>query len=128
MKQLPAEEPFDLVFIDADKPSNPIYYKEARRLTRKGGVIVRPHRSSTIASSADMLPQIVDNTVRQGRVAKPEETGAAEEGVRVPAPSSDEEGTGWIFSETPGSAFAFFLSSSIDSSSCTRCAAFRASA
>ena len=56
LKQLPAEEPFDLVFIDADKPSNPIYYKEARRLTRKGGVIVRPHRSSTIASSADMLP------------------------------------------------------------------------
>ena len=38
---------------------------------------------------------------------------AGEEGVRVPAPSSDEEGTGWIFSETPGSAFAFFLSSSI---------------
>lgn len=40
LKQLPVEEPFDLVFIDADKPSNPIYYKEARRLTRKGGVIV----------------------------------------------------------------------------------------
>ncbi|KIP02566.1 hypothetical protein PHLGIDRAFT_130674 [Phlebiopsis gigantea 11061_1 CR5-6] len=64
LKQLPVEEPFDLVFIDADKPSNPIYYKEARRLTRKGGVI------------------IVDNTVRNGRVADPEEKGAAEEGVR----------------------------------------------
>lgn len=41
---LPNLEPsFDLVFIDADKPSNLIYYKEARRLTTKGGVIVRTH-------------------------------------------------------------------------------------
>ena len=32
---------FDLVFIDADKSSNTTYYKEARRLTKKGGVIVR---------------------------------------------------------------------------------------
>ena len=33
-------EPFDLVFIDADKESNAIYYKEARRLTKPGSVIV----------------------------------------------------------------------------------------
>ena len=32
---------YDFAFIDADKAGNPIYYKEARRLTRKGGVIVR---------------------------------------------------------------------------------------
>ena len=34
------EEPFDLVFIDADKASNSIYFSEAKRLLRKGGVIV----------------------------------------------------------------------------------------
>lgn len=41
LKALPTEEKFDLVFIDADKPSNALYYKEARRLTRKGSIIVR---------------------------------------------------------------------------------------
>jgi predicted O-methyltransferase YrrM len=33
--------PFDLIFIDADKPSNVHYFAEAKRLVRKGGVIVR---------------------------------------------------------------------------------------
>lgn len=42
--------PFDLVFIDADKPNNPGYLDWALRLTRKGGVI------------------IVDNVVRGGEV------------------------------------------------------------
>lgn len=44
-------EPFDLVLIDADKPSNPDYLEAALRLTRPGAVIV------------------VDNVVRGGRVA-----------------------------------------------------------
>lgn len=44
-------EPFDLVFIDADKPSNTAYLEGALRLTRPGAVIV------------------VDNVVRQGRLA-----------------------------------------------------------
>ena len=35
-----SEDPYDLVFIDADKPSNSIYFSEAERLLRKGGVIV----------------------------------------------------------------------------------------
>ena len=35
------EDSFDLVFIDADKPSNTVYFSEAKRLLRKGGVIVR---------------------------------------------------------------------------------------
>ena len=39
-KLSPGEEPFDLVFIDADKASNCIYFSEAKRLVRKGGVIV----------------------------------------------------------------------------------------
>jgi predicted O-methyltransferase YrrM len=33
--------PFDLVFIDADKEGNTTYYNHAKRLLRKGGVIVR---------------------------------------------------------------------------------------
>jgi predicted O-methyltransferase YrrM len=45
--------PFDLVFIDADKPSNPVYLAEAVRLTRPGGVIV------------------LDNVVRNGGVVDP---------------------------------------------------------
>ena len=41
LAKLSAEDPYDLVFIDADKPSNTIYFSEAKRLLRKGGVIVR---------------------------------------------------------------------------------------
>jgi predicted O-methyltransferase YrrM len=44
------EEPFDLVFIDADKPSNAVYLRAAVRLARPGTVIV------------------VDNVVRQGEI------------------------------------------------------------
>ena len=40
LAKLSPEEPFDLVFIDADKASNCIYFSEAKRLVRKGGVIV----------------------------------------------------------------------------------------
>jgi len=45
--------PFDLVFIDADKPSNPDYFEWALKLSRPGGLIV------------------VDNVVRSGGVANP---------------------------------------------------------
>lgn len=44
------EGPFDLFFIDADKPNNPSYLREALRLSRPGTVIV------------------IDNVVRGGRV------------------------------------------------------------
>ncbi|KAH9951381.1 S-adenosyl-L-methionine-dependent methyltransferase [Amylocystis lapponica] len=40
MKALQLTPPFDLVFIDADKPGNLTYFLEAKRLVRKGGVIV----------------------------------------------------------------------------------------
>lgn len=43
--------PFDLAFIDADKPSNAEYFRQALRLSRPGSLIV------------------VDNVVRGGRVA-----------------------------------------------------------
>ena len=46
-------EPFDLVFIDADKPGNADYFAWAMKLTRVGGLI------------------IVDNVVRDGGVIDP---------------------------------------------------------
>ncbi len=56
--------PFDFVFIDADKPSNPDYFAWALKLTRRGAVIV------------------VDNVVRGGEVADASSTNAAVQGVR----------------------------------------------
>jgi len=56
--------PFDFVFIDADKQNNLAYFQHAKRLTRKGGVI------------------IVDNVVRYGRVSDPDYTDEKCEGVR----------------------------------------------
>lgn len=58
------EGPFDLVFIDADKPSNPDYFAHALRLTRPGGLIV------------------VDNVARGGAVADADSRDAAVLGVR----------------------------------------------
>ncbi|MGC0370354.1 O-methyltransferase [Microbacterium sp. SLBN-111] len=50
---LAGEEPFDLVFVDADKESNPVYLDWAARLGRPGTVVV------------------LDNVVRAGAVADP---------------------------------------------------------
>ncbi|MFF4378436.1 O-methyltransferase [Kitasatospora sp. NPDC001547] len=58
-------EPFDLVFIDADKPSNPEYFRRALQLTRPGSLI------------------IVDNVVRGGAVADPASTDPAVLGTRA---------------------------------------------
>jgi predicted O-methyltransferase YrrM len=58
------EGPFDLVFIDADKPSNADYFEWAMRLTHPGSVIV------------------VDNVVRKGRVVEADSGDAAVEGSR----------------------------------------------
>ncbi|MFG1179589.1 O-methyltransferase [Xanthobacter versatilis] len=56
--------PFDLIFIDADKPSNPDYLHWALRLSRPGTVI------------------ICDNVVRSGRVLDSESSDANVIGVR----------------------------------------------
>jgi predicted O-methyltransferase YrrM len=56
--------PFDFIFIDADKPSNPEYFAWALRLSRRGAVIV------------------VDNVVRAGAVADPGSADPAVQGVR----------------------------------------------
>jgi predicted O-methyltransferase YrrM len=57
-------EPFDFVFIDADKPSNPVYVEFALHLTRPGSVIV------------------IDNVVREGMVADPSSENASVRGVQ----------------------------------------------
>ncbi|MFC8451002.1 O-methyltransferase [Kitasatospora sp. NPDC057223] len=57
-------EPFDLVFIDADKTGNPDYFASALRLTRPGSLI------------------IVDNVVRGGAVADERSTDPSVLGTR----------------------------------------------
>jgi predicted O-methyltransferase YrrM len=56
--------PFDLVFIDADKPSNPDYFSWAVRLARPGTIIV------------------VDNVVRDGKVIEAGSSDASVQGTR----------------------------------------------
>ncbi|KUM02200.1 O-methyltransferase [Chromobacterium subtsugae] len=66
LAQLIAEgaAPFDLIFIDADKPNNPHYLEMALRLSRPGTVIVG------------------DNVVRQGEVANAGSVDPAVQGTR----------------------------------------------
>ena len=56
--------PFDLVFIDADKPSTMAYFEWALKLTRRGSLI------------------IADNVVRDGAVIDADSTDASVQGVR----------------------------------------------
>jgi len=65
LQTLPAlDGPFDLVFIDADKPNNPAYLEWALKLTRKGSLIVG------------------DNVVREGRVLQRGAKDASVQGVQ----------------------------------------------
>ena len=61
---LEREEPFDFVFIDADKPSTADYFSWAMKLTRKGGTIV------------------VDNVVRAGALIDTKADNEDAEGMR----------------------------------------------
>lgn len=56
--------PFDLVFIDADKPNNPAYFDWAMKLTQRGSLIV------------------VDNVVRKGAIVNPTDTDPSIQGTR----------------------------------------------
>lgn len=66
MKALQAEgaEPFDLTFIDADKPATPEYFEQALALSRPGALI------------------IADNVVRRGALADPDTEDAGAQGMR----------------------------------------------
>jgi predicted O-methyltransferase YrrM len=67
LAQLQAEgvKPFDLIFIDADKPSNPVYLDWALKLAKRGTLIV------------------VDNVVREGALADASSADAAVVGTRA---------------------------------------------
>jgi caffeoyl-CoA O-methyltransferase len=64
LRSLPADEPFDLVFIDADKTGYGDYYEEAVRLARPGGVI------------------LIDNVFRGGTVVDPGDHEDATKAIR----------------------------------------------
>jgi len=63
LPQIAAERqaPFDLIFIDADKPSNPDYFRWALKLSHRGSVIV------------------IDNVVRRGAVI---DTNSGDDNIR----------------------------------------------
>lgn len=64
LARLPAEEPFDLVFIDADKQNNPAYLEWALKLSHSGTVIIG------------------DNVVRDGGITDPGSVDPRVQGVR----------------------------------------------
>jgi predicted O-methyltransferase YrrM len=66
LQQLGSEggEPFDFIFIDADKPNNPAYLAWALKLSRPGTLIIG------------------DNVVRNGEVVNPNSKDANVQGVR----------------------------------------------
>ena len=66
LAQLYAEgaQPFDMIFIDADKPNNPTYLEWAVKFSRKGTLIV------------------VDNVIRDGKIADADSTDPAITGTR----------------------------------------------
>jgi predicted O-methyltransferase YrrM len=61
---LASEAPFDLIFIDADKPNNPAYFAWAVKYSRPGTLI------------------IMDNVVRDGQVINADSTDERVQGVR----------------------------------------------
>jgi len=64
LPELTAEAPFDLIFIDADKPNTPLYFQWAVKLARKGSLI------------------IVDNVVREGAILEQDSGAADVQGMR----------------------------------------------
>lgn len=65
LEKLGDRPPFDLIFIDADKPNNPGYLRWALRYSRPGTVIVG------------------DNVVRDGEVTNPDSEDDRVQGVRA---------------------------------------------
>jgi caffeoyl-CoA O-methyltransferase len=65
LRGLPAGPPFDIAFIDADKPAYPDYYEEILVRLRPGGLV------------------LVDNVLWMGRVADPEARDDQTEAIRA---------------------------------------------
>jgi len=55
LRELPADDPFDFAFIDADKTEYPDYYEECLRLLRPGGVMMLDNvlRGGQVLDGAD---------------------------------------------------------------------------
>ncbi|MEV8633443.1 class I SAM-dependent methyltransferase [Streptosporangium sp. NPDC051023] len=64
LRELPEDHPVDLAFIDADKPSYPVYYEILMSRLAPGGLI------------------LIDNTLWKGRVADPTVDDQATRGIR----------------------------------------------
>ncbi len=64
LRAMPADEPFDFAFIDADKSEYPDYYEECLRLLRPGGLAM------------------LDNTFRGGTVLDPDDDSDAVRATR----------------------------------------------
>ena len=64
LAKLESDAPFDLIFIDADKPNNPYYLQWALKYARPGTLIIG------------------DNVVRDGEVTNPHSTDERVQGVR----------------------------------------------
>jgi predicted O-methyltransferase YrrM len=60
-----ATQPFDLIFIDADKPNNPVYLEWSLKLSRPGALIV------------------CDNVIRDGEIANPDSPDPKVQGTRT---------------------------------------------
>jgi predicted O-methyltransferase YrrM len=56
-----ASEPFDVIFIDADKPNNPAYLEWSLRLARSGSVIIGDNvvRGGAVADSSSSDPSVI---------------------------------------------------------------------
>ncbi|MFJ9773003.1 O-methyltransferase [Kitasatospora sp. NPDC101157] len=74
------EQPFDLVFIDADKPSNPEYFRRALQLTGPGSLIIIDNvvRGGAIADATSTDPAVVGTrTLHELIAAEPRVTGTS---------------------------------------------------
>ncbi|HEX9127826.1 MAG TPA: O-methyltransferase [Gemmatimonadaceae bacterium] len=82
LPQLSAQRrgPFDLIFIDADKPNIPVYFEWALKLSRPGTLI------------------IVDNVVRDGAVIDADSTDSSVQGVRrfIERPGAESRASGTV--------------------------------
>jgi predicted O-methyltransferase YrrM len=77
--------PFDLIFIDADKRSNPVYLRESLRLSRPGTLIVADNvvRDGAVLTSADDPDARGVRAFVAGLAAEPRVTATAVQTVGV---------------------------------------------
>ena len=76
LRELPADDPFDFAFVDADKAEYPDYYEECLRLLRPGGVIMLDNvlRGGQVVDGDDDDPrtlatrEVNERAIEDGRV------------------------------------------------------------